>query len=203
MKKKIKKFGRREHYDDWNFLFKIKEFLRKRVWTQWLYMSFPFLFTALIVGLMQYDGVFFMETKEDFSFLRDSSNSFCMIILFILSYYLAPVYPNWVKDAINAIRPYQSEIRKEGVLRKMAKLEHFGIIVSLLGSLAGLPFVIVAFQQNTGWMKEISVLTGCYSIRRIMGSKSFRVFRDGYDNTKRNLEKVANYISITVSYAAF
>lgn len=227
MKRKIKKFGKWEHYDDWIILFRIKTFLRKRVWTQWLYMSFPFLFTALVIGLMQYDGALFMETEEDFSFLRDSPNSFCMIILFILSYYLAPVYPSLVKGTIEAIREYQNEIKEDGILGKMAKCEHIGIVVSVFGALAGFPFAIVAFQQDVGWMKEISaltrivygiylsmtwyfslcllisVLTGCYLIRRIMGSESFHVFGDGYENTKHNLEKVANYISFTVSYAAF
>lgn len=221
------KFGKWEYYDEWNFLLRVKTFLRKRVWTQWLYMSFPFLFTGLVLVLMQYDGALFMETEEDFSFLRDSSNSFCMITLFLLSYYLAPVYPSWVKEAIESIRGYQSEVKEDGTLRKMAMCTHCGIIISLIGSLAGMPFVIVAFNQDIGWMREISVLTsivygiylcmtwyfslcllvyvltGCYTIRRILGSESFHMFADGYDNTKRNLEKVANFISITVSYAAF
>ena len=81
IKKQIPKFGNWEYFEKYNLIYVWKKFLNHNIFTQVLYRMTPFAATLFIYWLMMKEGVLFMG-KDEFSFLYDTSNSFCMVRLF-------------------------------------------------------------------------------------------------------------------------
>lgn len=220
------KFGVWEYYIEFNIVYRWKRLFERNIFTKWIYMVLPFGITTLVFVLMELDGALIMS-GNNFSFARDISNSFCMVLLLMVSYFLGGVYPTWINECVSVLKHYISNKGLSVMLQNVAKITHGGMIISCILALLGCPFAIVAHKQNVGWMSIISdvtyivyyiyltlvwyfsfcllfyALTGIYIIRTLLRDKSFNLFKRTYDEILIDIPKITKVISTTISYSLF
>lgn len=225
MKKWLTKLGNWDKFDTCNLLCWWKGKMKRNVLTQWVYAIFPFLITALLLIMMEAEGVLIMREKE-FSFLKDTSNSICMTCIFILSYFLGSQIPMWLKKSIDKLKKYVSN--ETDVIELQQKITSFirmGIIVLMVGLFAGVPFMLKAMQNEGCWMAQLSilakfiygiylalewycslclllyVLVGCYAIKKLQASVDFGLEKNNYIEVKKDFQDIGRCLGTIISYA--
>lgn len=74
----------------------------------WFHMVFPFILSFALLFLVLLDNVLFMKDNY-LSFLRDTSNSICLILFFSLSYYLSLYYRSRIKKSLHLLDQLKKE----------------------------------------------------------------------------------------------
>ena len=220
MKQWNKRFEKR------NILCWYKRIMRRNMFTQWLYIITPFVITTILLILLNLDHVLLMG-KNKFSFLKDTSNSICMISMFLFTYYLGGIVPKWIEKDIDILDKYTVNKKEiNNVKVKISKIVPIMNRVLIMSLLFGLIFVNVAIQNKADWIIGISLktkilynvylglgwycsvillvyaLVGGYVIKKILGSDNFRLFSiTNCSEIKQDMLEISKYLSSVISYA--
>lgn len=226
MRQTTSKVGDWNYYKKSNLLTVWKCWIKRSFLGDLLYRVFPFGLIFILIIALLYDGVFVMKENE-FSFVKDSSNSICMMIIFLLSYFLGASYPQWIELCINALRKYQEDKKTEDILEKTTICVQTLNLLAVIAVLAGSPFVLVAKAGGLDWMNGMSnitniiynlflgitwymsvelliyVVSGSFLIYSIMKTKTFILWNENYEAMKQDMQSVAGLLNITISYSMF
>ena len=226
MKKTDKKVGNWNYYVKVNPLSFGKDLLNKNIWGHWVYKIVPFVLILILLLALEHDSVLVMSDNM-FSFSKDTSNSICMLFLFVISYYLSGSYPQWVKESLDLLIKYQKDDKVTRIIKKTTLVVQGLNLLSILGILAGIPFVLVAKNNGLDWMEEMNnatstiynlvlgmtwyfsiilfiyVMSGCFLLSSILEAETFSIFEGNYEVMCYDMQKVARIMNITISYSIF
>lgn len=226
MRQTNSKVGDWNYYQKSNLLTLWKCWIKRSFFGNVLYRVLPFGFIFILIIALIYDGVFVME-KDEFSFVKDSSNSICMMIIFILSYFLGATYPQWIETCINALRKYQIDKNTEDTLERTTICVQTLNLFAVIAAVAGSPFVLVAKAGGMDWMNGMSnitnvlynlflgitwymsielliyVISGCILIYKVMETQTFCIWNENYERVYQDMRTVAWTLNITLSYSIF
>lgn len=192
----------------------------------WLSIIFPIAFTFILLFLVLWDKVFFMNDGY-LSFLRDTSNSICLILFFTLSYYLALYF---LSKAKNSLRLLDGLKKKETTLNP--KFSPHSIKIAAVSTVISTLIIIfccvwTASIPENMWLYCISIRTKLFyafylSITAFLGisvllfalvsshkhaekldslnAENFNTSITGWD-LSRCLHNVSRVLGVTISYA--
>ena len=88
-----------------NVIYQMKAKSNRKMSFLWVYMVIPFFITSVLLFSFAVDGVLIgapeccSKASGYLSFVRDTSCSICLILFFVMSYYLAGSYPAWTNES--------------------------------------------------------------------------------------------------------
>lgn len=85
-----------------NVIYQMKTKSDQKMSLLWVHMVIPFLITSVLLLSFAVDGVLIGTPEccsKYLSFVRDTSCSICLILFFVMSYFLAGSYPAWTNES--------------------------------------------------------------------------------------------------------
>lgn len=136
---------------------KIELFREKwRIELYWLHLMLPFIASFILIMLLFFDRVLIMEDNY-LSFLRDTSNSICLLLFFTLSYYLAANYHSWAQNALTYLECLNGKEKTYNPDKK--KTVHIFIIVMSIMVLLVIICYSTASMPSQMWAHYLSTKT--------------------------------------------
>lgn len=216
----------------YNFIYLLHEKLtdKKPYLGKVIFFVIPFLYIVVIYLIMLYKDVLLFPRQMGMSFMRDTSNSVCMMAFFVFSFYLLYIIPPILENGLKYIQTYLCKEDQNRNFRNFFYMPKMNIALCVM-AVVGI-FPVIAARKVTGswtsyffvkdnilsyliflalywgiWYLSLLLLTniaiGLYLYAKLLSKKSpinIKVENKDFYDFKKGMRAIAKALGVMLSW---